>query len=178
MSLQTEHHTAKLQWPEQMEATAYHHEAAGAVTCCRSLAACAGTCRAGACEAAVTAELFRGLAAVSPHSTESLLLQSIVFSVVCLHRGCKRAELFALKTSQGCLSTFSIIRRKSRRASLKSKSPAYCVMCWTVLASKEPSILARGSTTLCLKVRALPAHLLRQQNTGMHATGMPVKMAQ
>ena len=24
-------------------------------------------------------------------------------------------------------------------------------MCWTVLASKEPSILARGSTTLCLK---------------------------
>ena len=70
MLLQTEHHIAKLQWPEQMEATAYHHEAAGAVTCCRSLAACAGTCRAGACEAAVTAELFRGLAAVSPHSTE------------------------------------------------------------------------------------------------------------
>ena len=31
---------------------------------------------------------------------------------------------------------------------------------------------------LCHNVRALPAHLLRQQNIDMHATSMPVRMAQ
>ena len=59
---------SEARWRERMEALPYHHESAGAVTCRRSFAACAGTCYAGACEAAVAAQLLWGLAAVCPHS--------------------------------------------------------------------------------------------------------------